>query len=89
MPKAVSDSSPLIHLAGIGRLKLVRQFYKKVLIPSAVWKEVVEEGQSRPVNESVIRLLELELHAGEAEAIALAIECHPEVVFWMRQRQGK
>ncbi|MCK4394629.1 hypothetical protein KAX17_17135 [Candidatus Bipolaricaulota bacterium] len=48
MPKAVSDSSTLIHLAGIGRLKLLRQFYKKILIPPAVWKEVVEEGQSRP-----------------------------------------
>lgn len=29
-------------------MKLLRQFYKKILIPPAVWKEVVEEGQSRP-----------------------------------------
>ncbi len=100
MPKAVSDSSTLIHLAGIGRLNLLRQFYKKTLIPPAVWKEVVEEGQSRPgareveegrrsgwievvelTNESVVRFLKLKLHDGEAEAIMLAIEHHPEVVF--------
>lgn len=28
-------------------MKLLRQFYKKILIPPAVWKEVVEEGQSQ------------------------------------------
>ena len=100
MPKAVSDSSTLIHLAGIGHLNLLVEFYEKILIPPAVWKEVVEEGQGRPgtreveegrrsrwievvkpSNKSVVRLLKLELHDGEAEAIALAIEQHPEIVF--------
>jgi len=75
------------------------EFYKRMLIPPAVWKEVVEEGRSRPgareveegrrlgwievvelTNESVVRLLKLELHDGEAETIALAIEQRPEVV---------
>lgn len=100
MPKAISNSSTLIHLAGIGRLELLKEFYGKVLITPAVWREVVEEGKERPgakevkeanssgwieviapSNESVVRLLERELHRGEAEVIALAIEQHPEVVF--------
>jgi len=100
MQKAISDSSTLIHLAGIGRLELLKEFYGKVLITPAVWKEVVEEGTGRPGarevkeayssgwieviaigNESAVRLLERELHKGEAEAIALAIERHPEVIF--------
>jgi len=100
MPEAISDSSTLIHLAGIGRLELLKEFYGKIFITPAVWKEVVVEGQSRagasevneannagwievvtPTNESVVRLLERELHKGEAETIALAIERHPEVVF--------
>jgi predicted nucleic acid-binding protein len=100
MPEAISDSSTLIHLAGIGRLELLKEFYGKILITPAVWKEVVVEGQSRagagevneannagwieviaPTNESVVRLLERELHKGEAETIALAIERHPEVAF--------
>jgi hypothetical protein len=34
-----------------------------------------------PANESVVRLLKRELHAGEAETIALAIEQQPDVVF--------
>jgi len=38
-----SDSSTLIHLAAIGRLPLLREFYEKIIIPPAVWREVVEE----------------------------------------------
>lgn len=47
MPVAVSDSSTLIHLAAIDRLPLLREFYSKVLVPQAVWSEVVEEGEAR------------------------------------------
>lgn len=43
---------------------------------SSGWIEVMS-----PVNESVVQLLERELHKGEAETIALAIEQHPVVVF--------
>ncbi|RLG30719.1 DUF3368 domain-containing protein [Methanosarcinales archaeon] len=100
MPEAISDSSTLIHLAGIGRLKLLKEFYGKIIITPAVWDEVVVAGQGRagadevngasnagwieviaPTNESVVRLLERELHTGEAETIALAVERHPEVIF--------
>lgn len=100
MPEAISDSSTLIHSAGIGRLELLKGFYGNILITPSVWKEVVEEGHGRsgalevreacssgwvkvmtPANESVVRLLKRELHAGEAETIALAIEQQPDVVF--------
>ncbi len=47
MPGAVSDSSTLIHLAVLGRLGLLQEFYDQVLIPPAVRKEVVEGGQGR------------------------------------------
>jgi uncharacterized protein len=48
MPVTVSDSSTLIHLAGIGRLDLLRRFYGEVLVPGAVFREVVTEGGERP-----------------------------------------
>jgi predicted nucleic acid-binding protein len=47
MPEAISDSSTLIHLAGIGRLELLKEFYGKILITPTVWDEVVVEGQGR------------------------------------------
>ncbi|MFQ5873489.1 MAG: DUF3368 domain-containing protein [Dehalococcoidia bacterium] len=47
MPGILSDSSTLIHLAAIGRLTLLKEFYGKISIPPAVWREVVEEGKGR------------------------------------------
>ncbi|MGB9885820.1 MAG: DUF3368 domain-containing protein [Moorellales bacterium] len=44
----VADSSTLISLASIGRLSLLREFHRKILIPPAVWREVVLEGRGRP-----------------------------------------
>jgi predicted nucleic acid-binding protein len=48
MPGAISDSSTQIHLAKIGRLDLLREFHKKIIIAPAVWKEVVQEGREWP-----------------------------------------
>lgn len=47
MPLTISDSSVLIHLSKIERLKLLRDFYEKVAIPPAVWKEVIDDGKRR------------------------------------------
>lgn len=100
MPGAISDSSTLIHLAKIGRLHLLREFHKKILIVPAVWREVVGEGRDwpgsselkqaeqagwievvDPTNLTLINFLRKELHEGESETIALAVEKDPEVVF--------
>ena len=45
---AVADSSVIIHLAAIGQLDLLRQLHGSVLVPPAVWDEVVVQGQGRP-----------------------------------------
>jgi hypothetical protein len=47
MPLVISDASTLIHLAAIGRLDLLKDCYGTVVIPAAVWREVVEEGKGR------------------------------------------
>ena len=47
MSNIVSDSSSLIHLAAIGRLSLLREYYHSIIIPTAVWREVVEQGGDR------------------------------------------
>jgi len=47
MSNVVSDTSPLIHLAAIGRLSLLREYYHSIIIPTAVWREVVEQGGDR------------------------------------------
>lgn len=84
---AVSDSSPLILLAAIGRLDLLHRLYGEVAVPPAVWQEVVEIGRGRAGAAAISRLgwirrralptddvppFLARLRRGEAEAIALA-----------------
>ena len=107
MPSAVSDASVLIHLAGIGHLDLLPVFFERVLIPDAVWREVVIQGRSPAVVQSVeaaartgwltrqspnqtamLRRLRQSLHAGEAEAISLALETAPDVLL-MDETDGR
>jgi predicted nucleic acid-binding protein len=47
MDSVVSDSSTLIHLAAIGRIALLKEFYGHVMVPPAGWREVVEQGAGR------------------------------------------
>lgn len=44
----IADSSTLIHLAAIDRLDLLRDFYGQVMIPEAVWRESVLQGEGKP-----------------------------------------
>ena len=95
--KAVVNSSVLITLSSIGQLRLLQhRFTGGVLIPDAVWDEVVETGSGRPGalevqtaswiqrrrvrDQDYVKLLRTELDAGEAEAIALAREERAEVI---------
>jgi uncharacterized protein len=83
----VADSSPLIGLAKIGQLDLLPLLARRIMVPPAVWKEVVGPGMEisgawevaqrkwieivAPEPATVAPLLIL-LGEGEAEAIALA-----------------
>ena len=49
----VSDSSPLIGLARIGRLDLLASFYQRILIPVEVHHEVTVAGRGLPGAEEV------------------------------------
>lgn len=100
----VSNASPLISLARIGQLDLLRQLYSELLIPEAVWQEVVIEGAGQPgaeqvqgatwirtqavTNHSLVLALRQELDTGEAEAIVLALEQKAELLL-MDERLGR
>lgn len=48
MARAAVDSSTPIHLARIGRVPLLDELFDAVLLPSAVWDEVVVQGDGLP-----------------------------------------
>lgn len=46
MRRAIADATPLIYLAAIDRFPLLEASFDHVLVPAAVWREVVQEGES-------------------------------------------
>jgi hypothetical protein len=46
--RALTNTTPLIALAQCGRFDLLRLLFDKVLLPPAVYREVVQEGNGRP-----------------------------------------
>jgi uncharacterized protein len=67
----VSNSSPLITLARIGRLDLLKQLFGRVHIAAEVHQEVVVRGAGRPAADAVHGADWIEIH-GAAHAADLA-----------------
>ncbi len=94
--RVVSDSGPLIALAKVGKLCVLRDLFGEVFIPKAVWVEVVERGKEKPGSEEVssaewievvevndrlgVEILQGEIEIGEAEAIVLAKELNADLI---------
>jgi uncharacterized protein len=86
----VSDAGPIIIFARVGRLSLLRDVTVSLLIPDAVYEEIVVKKAGMPgaaevtqsewiqtaslVNRSMLDSLPSFLHEGEREAIVLAAE---------------
>ena len=86
----VADSSPLIGLCRIGMLHLLRETFKHVTVPEAVWREITSDDASkvgvqmlleapwierRSVTDvRLVHLLRKDLGPGESEAIVMARE---------------
>lgn len=44
----VSNSSPIIHLAKIDQLNLMKDFYGEIIVPESVYEECISGGKGRP-----------------------------------------
>lgn len=89
-PLVISNSSPIMNLAIIGRLHLIQELFGEIIIPKEVWAELIVEGKGKPgtneikkakwikvakvKNNSLVKTLTKDLDIGESAAIALAIE---------------
>jgi predicted nucleic acid-binding protein len=47
MSAIISNASPLIALCSIERLQILKSLWKKIVIPQAVYREVVEKGAGK------------------------------------------
>lgn len=48
MKKVICNASPLIALSNISQINLLKDLFQKIIIPQAVYEEVVDEGKDRP-----------------------------------------
>ena len=88
----ISNSTPLICLAKLNQLKLLKKLFKKIIIPEAVKEEVVIAGKpgysviNKAIEEGWIKIenpkqnIELGLGKGENAAITLAKEKHDKII---------
>jgi len=90
----VSDTSPILSLALIGQLDLLRDLYGSIVISEAVWQEIMATDQGgapevaqadwiiiRPIDSDVVlKLLLREVDRGEAEAIGLALQLSADML---------
>lgn len=89
----ISDASPLIAMADIGALDLLRQLYKKVVITDIVRSEINAElpdwiEVTAAYDQKQLQILKLELDAGEASAIALALD-NPQARLIIDENKGR
>ncbi len=92
MPDVVSNTGPLIGLAGIGQFDLLHKLFGRIIIPPAVRDEIRDETSVaalaaadwivvQPAQDALaVQLLREELDAGESEAIILARELDADLV---------
>ena len=100
----VCNATPVIALAAVGQLDLLRAVYGEINIPDAVFHEVTIAGAGEPGarevtaaawikrqpvrNRTLVNALGLELDLGEAEAIALALETSAGLIL-LDERLGR
>ncbi len=92
----VADTSPIMNLAVIGRLDILQQLYGVVSIPEEVQRELSSVDIELPMwldirsvaDRSFTDSLAIELHPGEAEAIALAKELKADLLL-IDERRGR
>ena len=100
----VSNTSPLFYLSTIDQLDLLYQLYREIFIPTAVFEEITDVGNTdisakiiptlswiqirSPRDIDFVNQLRTELDQGEAEAIALAVELNAQRLL-MDERLGR
>ncbi len=88
MAGVIADASPLIALHQIGQISLIEHLFDRILIPSAVAREVspslptlqawiMVRDLTQPIGAEILRA---SLGAGESDTLALALEVAASLV---------
>jgi predicted nucleic acid-binding protein len=75
--KIVSNTSPIINLSKINRLDLLEKLYRKIIIPGAVFKELIVKGHYKeniPAIKSLIDNKIIDVLEVQSNALVIALE---------------
>ncbi|MBA7546307.1 hypothetical protein ES705_38695 [subsurface metagenome] len=85
----VSDTSPLIAFASLGKLTVLKELFRRVSIPQAVYEELSRKGQfpledwiyvEKIQNRQLYRVLRVDLGPGESESLCLGAEQKADLI---------
>ena len=75
--KIVCNASPIINLSKIDKLDLIKKLYQKIIIPGAVFKELIVRGHDKeniPAIKSLIANNIIEVQEVQSNALVRALE---------------
>ena len=73
----VADAGPLIYLSVLQKLELLAELHGRVVVPGAVWREVVEVGAGLPGSAEVAAATWIEVRQiDESAALVVALREH-------------
>ena len=93
----VSDTSPILNLAAVDKLHLLRDLYAEIVVPPAVWDELSRNGMQLDLSwtrvvaaqdQDDVAALRDHLDPGEAEAIVVAAELNAELIL-IDEKRGR
>jgi predicted nucleic acid-binding protein len=93
----VSDTSPVLNLAAVGKLHLLHDLYGEIVISPAVKDELFQNKMLSDVswirvvaaqNQKDVAMLREQLDPGEAEAIVVAVELEAELLL-VDEKRGR
>ena len=70
----ISNSSPLINLSIIGRLNLLERKFSEIIIPEAVWREVVVDGVGKPGTKEVEQAGWIKVHDVKDRELVISLK---------------
>jgi predicted nucleic acid-binding protein len=85
----VSDTSPLIAFASLEKLTVLKELFRRVSIPQAVYEELSRKGQfpfeewiyvEKIQNIELYRVLRVDLGPGESESLCLGAEKKADLI---------
>ena len=85
----VADSSPLIAMGRIGQLEILHAVFGQLLVPEAVWQEVVEAAAEKPGSSEIAAAYWIERRTVKDSAWGTVLNTHVVLLLVSSKKSAK